>query len=52
MQDLSTQNVLTNEQADHLLLDSILGKGWNSRYENMAETQSSKKDRQPKQKPA
>lgn len=29
---------------DRLLLDAILGKGWNSQYENMEEGKNAKND--------
>jgi len=31
----NTAEVLTNEMIDRLLLDAILGKGWDSQYENI-----------------
>ena len=31
----NTAEALTNEMIDRLLLDAILGKGWDSQYENI-----------------
>ena len=36
--------VLTNEMIDRLLLDAILGKGWDSQYENIEEGKNAKND--------
>ena len=40
----NTAEVLTNEMIDRLLLDAILGKGWNSQYENMEEGKNAQND--------
>ena len=40
----NTAEVLTNEMIDRLLLDAILGKGWDSQYENIEEGKNAKND--------
>ena len=40
----NTAEVLTNEMIDRILLDEILGKGWDSQYENIEEGKNAKND--------
>lgn len=40
----NTVEVLTNEMIDRLLLDAILGKGWDRQYENIEEGKNAKND--------
>ena len=40
----NTAEVLTNEMIARLLLDAIVGKGWDSQYENIEEGKNAKND--------